>query len=233
MLGTGNSFATQFQFQFLNQGGTAPADGMAFVIAANPTGLGAPGYGIGYAGVNHSVGIEFDTYNNGASDGNSSNHIGVDVNGSLNSAALSYVYGVQTCDFGAATNYKNSGCMSNGNIWTATITYDGTYLNASLFDPGRGAAFAAINNYAIDIGSILGTNRAYVGFTASTGNGYETHSILNWTFADAARLPDPTPDPIPDPTPIDNTPPTSVPEPATLSLMGLGLIGAMFSRRRR
>ena len=61
-LGGGGVFSTVFQFRFTNTGGIAPADGITFVLAANPTGLGTGGGGIGYLGVANSVAIEFDTF---------------------------------------------------------------------------------------------------------------------------------------------------------------------------
>jgi hypothetical protein len=90
--------------------------------------LGASGQGLGYAGVPTSIGIEFDTYNNGASDGNSSNHIAIDEDGSLNDAALANVYGVQTCGF--SLGYTGIGCMSNGDKWTVNIGYNGSDLRS-------------------------------------------------------------------------------------------------------
>src|SRR5438270_8116304 len=119
-LGPGDTFSTLFQFRFTNPGGIDPADGITFVLAATPTGLGGAGVGIGYAGVPNSVAIELDTYNNGGADGNSSNQVGIDTNGNLNDLSLTNVYGNQTCDFGAGTLNTRPGCMSNGNLWNAT-----------------------------------------------------------------------------------------------------------------
>ncbi len=54
-LGVGSTFSTQFQFRFTDPRGINPADGITFVLAANPTGLGGVGGGIGYSGVQNSV----------------------------------------------------------------------------------------------------------------------------------------------------------------------------------
>jgi hypothetical protein len=67
-LGSNATFSTTFQFRFTATG--QPADGMAFVLAAAPNGLGGSGAGMGYQGVPNSVAIEFDTYNNGGGDNN-------------------------------------------------------------------------------------------------------------------------------------------------------------------
>lgn len=232
-LGSNATFSTQFQFRFTSPGGVDPADGITFVLAASTTGLGTAGYGMGYEGVANSIAIEFDTYNNGIAGGslgyfaqepNSSNHVALDLAGSLTNTAATNVYGNGSCGFNPGTPTQNpnsaSGCMSNGHLWTATVLYDGTTqkLNVTLFDPSEGTTFAALTDYTIDIASYLGTNDAYVGFTGSSGAGWENQDIIKWTFANTATLP-----------PVDN----GVPEPLTLSLFGAGLAGAAAARRAK
>lgn len=211
-LGTNSTFSTVFQFQLTNAAGIAPADGFAFVLARNSTGLGGIGGGLGYQGVGNSVAIEFDTYNNGGAD-LGSNHVAVDVNGVLTDNASVNPYGQATCDFDGGTHYSRQGCMSNGSIWTANIVYDGALLNVFLQEAGH-AQQHLISNYAIDIASLLGTNSAFVGFTAATGSGYENQDILNWSFANDTSL-------------------TTVPEPSALALVGLALAAAGLARRKK
>lgn len=222
-LGANATFSTTFKFRFTQPGGWDPADGITFVLAAAPTGLGSGGVGMGYQGVPNSVAIEFDTYNNtgyglGNDDGNSSNHVSIDTNGALGNASLQNVYGNASCGFPNGYPPQNDhsvfGCMSNGHVWSVTIGYDGSALSLSLQD-GAGPVFVAFNDLPIDISSYLGTNQAYVGFTSGTGAGWENHDILSWQFANTTEL----------------TPP--VPEPSTYALMlaGLGAIG--FAARRR
>jgi len=151
------------------------------VLAAGTTGLGSAGNGIGYTGVQNSVAIDFGTYNNAAGLGsyptapNSSNHVGIDTNGVRTQLDVANVYGNASCGFAsgnpAQNPYTAAGCMSNGDLWTATVTYDGTNINVSLADPAMNTTYNAITNYPINIGSFLNTSTAYVGFTSGTGAG--------------------------------------------------------------
>ncbi len=231
-LGSSDTFSTRFQFRITDPGGADPADGITFVLAASPTGLGAAGYGLGYNGVSNSVAIEFDMYDNGNVDSlgffpaepDSGNHVAIDTGGALTDTNPVNVYGNASCGFATGTPPQNpytaAGCMSNGDLWTATINYNGADLSATLSDPAKGSAFTVYSNYGIDIGSYLGTDTAYVGFTGSTGAGYQNQDIVNWEFANTATLP------------------PTVPEPSTLPLFGaglicLGILGVARVRRRR
>ena len=149
---------------------------------------------MGYQGVSgNSFGIEFDTYNNtgfglGNDDGNSSNHVSIDTNGNLTNTDLTNVYGNQTCIFATGSNSNTAaGCMSNGDLWTVNISYDGAKLTVTVTDPKEGSSFTAINGYAINFASLLGQNTAYAGFTSGTGAGWENHDIVNWTFANTTQ----------------------------------------------
>src|SRR5271157_4367271 len=196
-LGNNATFSTRFQFRFSNPGGQDPADGITFVLGTSTTGLGGAGVGMGYQGVGgKSVAIEFDTFDNtgyglGNDDGNSSNHVSIDTNGALTNTDLTNVYGNGSCGFANGTPAQNpntvAGCMSNGNLWTANISYDGSLLTVILTDPAEASSFTAINGYAINLASLLGQNTAYVGFTSGTGGGWENHDIVNWTFANTVQ----------------------------------------------
>ena len=213
-LGTNDTFSTTFQFQITQPGGIAPADGITFVLAANPSGLGTGGGDIGYGGVNNSVAIEFDTFNNGGNDGNSDNHIAINENGHIDDGSafgdehMHYVYGTQNCGFNTT-----AGCMSNGHVWTVTASYNGSTLSLSITDPAKGFTDVVYTNVPINIAGDLGTNTAYVGFTAGTGSGNENQDILKWSFANDTSL--------------------ATPEPSTLLMLGSGVLGLLGVARRK
>lgn len=212
-LGPSDTFSTTFEFQFTDTGGIDPADGITFVLAASSSGLGDSGGGLGYEGVANSIAIEFDTYENGGAD-SSSNHVAIDTGGVLTDTDLTNLYGIATCD--TSTN-SQAGCMSNGDIWSVTIGYNGTDLSVSAWDTtGEAAPFTVYSSLPISIASDLGTSAAFIGFTGSTGNGWENQDILNWEFANTTQL-------------------ASTPEPATLVLILAGVAAtiAVNERRRR
>lgn len=185
-LASNASFSTFFQFRFTNPGGAHDgqglgADGLVFVVQTVGNNVGGAGGGIGYFGINNSVGIEFDTWNNGGGDNNSSNHIGIDVNGSVNSVVLAEV---------------TEADMNNGDIWSAWIDYNGAtnLLEARLNRSGVRPAAAMLSltrNLALD----LGTTNAFVGFTSGTGAAFANHDVLSWTlndnFSPIGQVPEP------------------------------------------
>ena len=108
------SFSTYFEFQitdsqtFGDEDGPG-ADGLVFTIQTIANNVGGGGGGIGYQDINQSLGIEFDTYYNDNFGDINGNHVGIDINGNLNSVASQ-----------PATNRLN-----NGNIWSVWVDYNG------------------------------------------------------------------------------------------------------------
>jgi len=67
LINPNTSFFTTFSFRISGSDGTGGADGFAFVVQNDPDGASALGTGggfLGYAGIDNSMAIEFDTFQN-------------------------------------------------------------------------------------------------------------------------------------------------------------------------
>ncbi len=155
------SFTTDFTFQMLE----AEADGMTFTIQnAGPKAVGADGGSLGYAGIDKSVAIKLDIFNNG---GEGDDSTGVYINGEQP--------GLPSVDL------TNSGIdLSSGHSIQAHITYDGANLDLTLTDTVTKATWSYA--FAVNIPAIVGGNTAYVGFTGGTGGLTANQEISSWTF---------------------------------------------------
>jgi hypothetical protein len=70
--------------------------------------------------------------------------------------------------------------LHSGDAMHAHLTYDGTTLTLTLTDTVTNASFTM--SQAIDIPSTVGSNTAFVGFTAGTGGTVSTQEILTWSY---------------------------------------------------
>lgn len=170
-LGNLSSFSTYFQFRITGSAGAqGGADGLVFVIQTQSNSVGGLGGGLGYAGITPSLGIEFDTYDNGSGapyfDPNG-NHVGIDRNGAFTNRTAT-----EPIDF------------NNGRIWNVWIDYngvtDGLEVRWSLLTTRP--ANAQLTD-TVNLPGIVG-NSAFLGFTAGDAAGVGNHDILNWQFRD-------------------------------------------------
>ncbi len=173
-----SDFSTYFQFRITEPGGSifdcneeAGADGITFVIQSIASDIGSAGAGIGYSGIETSIGVEFDTWCNGSNNDPSSNHLGIDINGSVVHDPTAELTKIVTPDF------------DNGQIWYAWIDYDGTVLEVRINENSTRPAEPdlAMNE---EIPTLLGQNDAYIGFTSATGLDWGNHDILYWEYRD-------------------------------------------------
>jgi hypothetical protein len=155
------SFTTDFEFQL----SLAKADGFTFTIQnIGPKALGGGYAGLGYAGIKKSVAIKFDLYNNA---GEGTDSTGVFTNGAEPTVP--------------AVNMTSSGVvLRSGDPITAHVTYNGTTLTMKLTDLVNNKTFTM--SKAISISKVVGTSKAYVGFTGSSGGLSASQKLLTWTY---------------------------------------------------
>lgn len=215
------SFSTAFSFRFSNpdQGfcdGTpiCGADGLVFVLQTVSNNVGGVGGGIGYFDLQKSVAIEFDTWNNGGDPSIqdiNSNHVGLDVNGSLKSLLAVPV---------------TEADLNGGDVWNAWIDYDGGSHQIEVrLTRGADRPATALLSFTRDLALDLQSTSAFVGFTSGTGLSHANHDLLSWTLRNDF-----------DPIGVDpGTPPGTVPTPASLPLVlaGIGLAAVATVRPRR
>jgi len=199
------SFSNAFAFQMSSGGGvdkdpneppngTEPpgADGIVFVLAAAPTDLGVLGQGVGYQGIPASVGIKFDTWQDGVANGfpgdsdPNGNFVAVYTDGNIQTAG--YVP-YSTANLPTVPQYYSPPTyMKNGDIWYAWIEYDGasSQLEVRLSDGVnvRPTTPQLVQTLSLNNLSFVGASgMTFAGFTSGTGGQYDDNDILNWQFS--------------------------------------------------
>lgn len=159
------SFTTTFTFQLLN----AIADGFTFTIQnsslkALGSGGSTLGYGSSKGGIPTSIALKFDIHNN-AGEGN--NSTGLYLNGA-------------TPTIPAVAIPTTSVLLASGDPIQAQVGYDGTTLTLKLVDQTTTKAFS--QSFPVNIPQVIGSNTAYLGFTAGTGGSSAIQNILNWVL---------------------------------------------------
>lgn len=179
-----HGFTIKFQFQLTSQGGlNRGADGLAFVIQnQGPGALAGRGSAGGFAlgdgqedrnspGIPHSVAVFFDTHRNGEAGDPSDNYVALCTNGPL--GAMKWPPARL-----AVANRLGKIRLKDGKPHDVRIVYQPPMLAAYL-DQMPGPLFRV----PVDLRQVLDSEgAAYIGFTAATGNGFQNHDILSWTF---------------------------------------------------
>lgn len=181
-----SGFDTTFQFRLTKQGGLGPgADGLAFVLQnSGPVALGGRGSAGGFAvadanfhpkemGIPWSIAVFFDTYQNVEEGDPSANYVAFRTHGRPSEMR----WPAERLAFTPSLHVQ----LKDGHVHTARILFQPPVLSVFL----DGAAAPALEG-AVDLSIVLDPQGStWVGFTASTGGGYENHDILNWSFAGA------------------------------------------------
>jgi hypothetical protein len=170
-------FQTSFVFQIIGGGpGDASdgsgnlADGITFVIQNQGLdALGEPGGSLGYGGITKSVAVKFDPVPNGW--GNVSDP-------SYSSTGI-YVNGETPA--GGHDLLRDGVNLRSGHPFRVDMEYDGAVLAVRITDQVTGAA--SVQRYRVDIPSIVGGRKAFVGFTAATGLGTASQDLIKWYYA--------------------------------------------------
>jgi hypothetical protein len=204
-----NGFQTTFQFRLSNPGGLVQwtptgfqrgGDGFAFVIQNYGIPVVGPfaGY-LGYHGLPNSLAVEFDTWLNyeaGFFDPND-NHISVHSRGQgANSVS-------ESASLGRTTALPN---MKDGNTHLVRIDYTPGTLRVYMDNQG----FPVLTIPGLNLSNLLRLDNgsAWMGFTAGTGNAYQTHDVLSWQFGPGGF-------PLVPEVPFPLTTPPSTPMPST------------------
>ena len=166
-------FVNSFVFQILAGGPRDPsdgtgnlADGLTFTIQnINPTALGGSGGGLGYEGMDHSVAVKFDPVPNAGDPSYSST--GLFTNGQG--------------PYGGVNLLPDLVNLRNQHPFRVDMDYNGSVLQVRITDVVTEAT--AHQSYKIDIARTIGSQVAYVGFTAATGLGSAAQDLQKWFFS--------------------------------------------------
>ncbi len=183
----GSGFETTFQFQLTQQGGVCHgADGFAFVLQnSGSAALGGLGSAGGFAvaapgngsrpGIPWSIAVFFDTCRNGEEGDPSGNYIAFRIYGKP--AEMRWPEKRLAFTRNLPVHLKDR------KVHTAQIVFRPPILAVFLDDSTHPDLQAPV-----DLSIVVDRDgSAWVGFTASTGAGYENHDILNWSF-DGAKF---------------------------------------------
>lgn len=157
------------------------ADGFAFVIQnSGPGALGgrgsAGGFGVAdsqnanHPGIPWSVAVFFDTWQNVDEDDPSANYIAVCVTGRPADTHWPAKRLAFTSNLGIQLRHPR--------VHTARVVYKRPIIQVSL-----DRSTSPVLQTALDLSLVADSEgKAWIGFTASTGWGFENHDILSWSF---------------------------------------------------
>lgn len=172
------TFSTSMVIDVHTPGGSSDgdgqgADGMTFVLTSNGPAVGAAGGGLGLQGAfQNYVAIEFDTWESGYGDPDTTlpTHIGIGshLNNTIARAAVP----------------RFNGGAQGANLRYVWVDYNGVtdtmdvYFSSTSTKPASPTLSAEV-----DLTQLFdGANGLYAGFTAGTGGATNIHDVVSWTF---------------------------------------------------
>jgi hypothetical protein len=180
----GNGFETSFEFQLTGQGGLGRgADGFAFVIQnSGPDALAGRGSAGGFAlgdgrnnprtkGIPFSLAVFFDTHRNADLGDPSDNYISIVTSGRPKQLR----WPPPRLAFTKQLPFD----LKDRAVHEARIVYRPPVLSVYADDLAKPMLVSVIDPSIV----VDREGTAWVGFTASTGAGFENHEILNWKFS--------------------------------------------------
>jgi gliding motility-associated-like protein len=165
LISLNNDFKVDFSFKLgdFDEG----ADGIAFVLQPVSTGLGSSGGGIGYEGIEPSLNIEFDTYNNSINNDPPYDHISIMRDGQLNHAMATAIAPYQYII--AGEDNVEDGILHDGSIiWDPAVQTISVYVDCDLRISYTGDIVEEIFD---------GNPNVYMGFTSATGGLSNEHKV--------------------------------------------------------
>ena len=167
------SFKTRFRFS-IHDGSATPGEGMTFVLhRSGAEALGVPpGGGLGYIGIEPSLAVEFDLFENLGEGDPNGNHVAILRDGDTETHLAT-----ATPEFD----------LENGTRW-AWIEYSAArkrtkiYLSDTGSKPGR-----PLLSFKRKLSRVLGGGKLRVGFTAASGAEYAVMDVQTWTLKQRRR----------------------------------------------
>lgn len=183
-------FSTSFTFEFRNgdnrqnyDGSLEGGDGVAFVIAGEPFGVGSYGAGIGYNGLKRAIAIEFDSYRNNVEtlDPNG-NHLAFQVQDNLGNVTSKH-----STETTLAMN-DSIMLMKDFVKYKVKIVYSSTDKKITVyFDTLEVPQKIALEVKNIDLSKYLDKPKAcFVGITGGTGVAVANQYLHSWQFCQRA-----------------------------------------------
>jgi hypothetical protein len=167
-LADNRSFSAYFSFRMWRPSGATElgADGIAFVVQNKLSSLPGEGKDLGYKGSGQSLIVEFDTFTNGGVKDPNSNHVGINLNGNIQSLSTR----------------KAPFILNDGTVYHAWVDYDGAqHLLEVRLSPSSQRPEEPILSYALDLAEVL-ASQVFVGFTSATGGERQRHEVHSFFF---------------------------------------------------